>query len=53
MYDDISYKKYAMFIKALFIFHSSVVEDSSLLGYDTMSDGNQFLTFDTLFYNYK
>jgi hypothetical protein len=42
-----------MFIKALLIFHSSVVEDSNLLGYDTMSEGNQFLTFDTLLYNYK
>jgi hypothetical protein len=40
-------------VKALLIFHSSVVEDSNPLGYDTMSEGNQFLTFDTLLYNYK
>ena len=53
MYDGISQKKYTMFIKELLVFHCSVVEDSILLGYDTMSDSNHFLTFDTLFYNYK
>lgn len=42
-----------MFIKELLVSHSSVVEDSILLGYNTMSEGKQFLTFDTLFYNYK